>query len=129
MKRTERVAIEEHPERRILECPMRQAFRPTRVCSPRQLPTDHDYAVSTREYQSDQPSQKLLDRPLALSSQGNEDRQSEQTRCPFLLTTVFQNAPRGKGFASPRKPRAPLTAPGRSERRCLRRKEKLGDVM
>ena len=67
MKRTERVAIEEHTERRILESPMRQAFRPTRVTSPRQLPTDHDYAVSTREYQSDQPSQKLLDRLLALS--------------------------------------------------------------
>jgi hypothetical protein len=29
---------------------------------PRQLPTDHDYAVSTREYQSDQPSQSRLDR-------------------------------------------------------------------
>ena len=28
MKRTERVAIEEHTERRILESPMRQAFRP-----------------------------------------------------------------------------------------------------
>ena len=28
----------------------------TRAVSPRQLPTDHDYAVSTREYQSDQPS-------------------------------------------------------------------------
>ena len=32
----------------------------TRVDSPRQLPTDHDYAVSTREYQSDQPSQNYL---------------------------------------------------------------------
>ena len=29
----------------------------TRARSPRQLPTDHDYAVPTREYQSDQPSQ------------------------------------------------------------------------
>ena len=28
----------------------------TRALSPRQLPTDHDYAVPTREYQSDQPS-------------------------------------------------------------------------
>jgi len=33
-----------------------------RLLAPRQLPTDRDYAVSTREYQSDQPSQKLLDR-------------------------------------------------------------------
>ena len=35
---------------------MRQDLIQTRVSSPRQLPTDHDYAVSTREYQSDQPS-------------------------------------------------------------------------
>jgi hypothetical protein len=32
---------------------------PTRVLSPRQLPTDHDHAVPTREYQSD-PSSRLL---------------------------------------------------------------------
>ena len=32
---------------------MRPAFRQARVTGPRQLPTDHDYAVSTREYQSD----------------------------------------------------------------------------
>ncbi len=36
---------------------------PTRVSSPRQLPTDHDYAVPTRGYQSDQPSHS----PLVLS--------------------------------------------------------------
>jgi transposase len=29
---------------------------PTRADCPRQLPTDHDYAASTREYLSDQPS-------------------------------------------------------------------------
>jgi hypothetical protein len=66
MARTERVAIEKHPERRILDSTMRPALRQTRVVSPRQLPTNHDYAVSTREYQTDQPSQKLLDRyPLS----------------------------------------------------------------
>ena len=34
----------------------------TRTCvlSPRQLPTDHDCAVPTRGYQSDQPSHSLL---------------------------------------------------------------------
>ncbi len=32
----------------------------TRVLSPRQLPTDHDHAVPTREYQSDQSSRMLL---------------------------------------------------------------------
>ena len=125
MKRTERVAIEEHTERRILESPMRQAFRPTRVTSPRQLPTDHDYAVSTREYQSDQPSQKLLDRLLALSLSWNQ--RPSNTGCrpsPFLLTPVSQNAPRRQGFrcAAP-KPGAPLTAAVRSATPCrLRRK-------
>ncbi len=55
-----RVAVEQHTARRILNallCDRR--LRPTRVSSVRQLPTDHDYAVSTREYQADQPSQKL----------------------------------------------------------------------
>ena len=33
-----------------------------RALSPRQLPTDDDHAVSTRVYQSDQPSQEPLDR-------------------------------------------------------------------
>lgn len=68
MFRTERVAIEEQPKRRILEVSMRSAFCQTHVLSPRQLPTHYDDAVSTREYQSDQPSQKLLNRLLALSS-------------------------------------------------------------
>jgi len=34
---------------------------------------------------------------------------------PFPLSLQFQNGPRRQGFASPRKTRAPLTAPGRSE--------------
>jgi hypothetical protein len=33
---------------------------PTRALSPRQLPTDHDHAVPTREYQGDQSSRMLL---------------------------------------------------------------------
>src|SRR3954447_4411752 len=33
---------------------------PTRALSARQLPTDHDHAVPTREYQSDQSSRMLL---------------------------------------------------------------------
>ena len=40
----------------------------TRDSSQRQLPTDHDHAVSTREYQTDQSSTKLPRLPLALSS-------------------------------------------------------------
>lgn len=39
----------------------------TRDNSQRQLPTDHDYAVPTREYQTDQSSLKLLRLLLALS--------------------------------------------------------------
>ena len=46
--------------------PMRQAFEPIRAPSPRQLPTDHDYAVLTREYQSDQPSRQPPRSPSAL---------------------------------------------------------------
>jgi hypothetical protein len=128
MIRTERVAIEEHTERRILENPMRQAFRPTRVPSPRQLPTDHDYAVSTREYQSDQPSQKLLDRYSLCPYRGVipiGGRATQVAALPlFLLTPVSQNAPRRQGLhcAAP-KPGAPLTAAVRSANpSCLRRK-------
>jgi hypothetical protein len=126
MMGTERVAIEEHTERRILESPMRQAFSQTRATSPRQLPTDHDYAVSTREYQSEQPSQKLLDRRLALSPSGPLCRSSRKTIYNprlSLLSPVSQNGPRSQGSASPRYHRAPLTAPGRSKKlSCLRRK-------
>jgi hypothetical protein len=123
MLRAERVAIEEHTERRTLASSMRQATRLTRASSPRQLPTDHDYAVPTREYQSDQPSQKLLDWPLALSSEKHNDQDERFV----LLATVFQNGPRRKGFASPRPHRAPLTAPGRSKLRSPRRKNQKWD--
>ena len=48
----------------------------TRLLSPRQLPTDHDYAVPTREYQTDQSSPKLLRPLLALFSNNfNEHNQ------------------------------------------------------
>ena len=40
----------------------------TRDNSQRQLPTDHDYAVPTREYQTDQSSLNLPQLLLALSS-------------------------------------------------------------
>jgi hypothetical protein len=39
----------------------------TRDSSQRQLPTDHDHAVPTREYQTDQSSLNLPRLPLALS--------------------------------------------------------------
>jgi hypothetical protein len=44
----------------------------TRVPSVRQLPTDHDYAASTREYQADQPSQKLPRSLPALPPKGKQ---------------------------------------------------------
>ncbi len=59
--------------RRILVTPLRYGLNGLiRATSPRQLPTDHDYAVSTREYQTDPPSFwlsscHLLCRPLPSS--------------------------------------------------------------
>ncbi len=50
----------------------------TRANSPRQLPTDHDYAVSTRGYQSDQPSQKLL-RPRPALPPKSEKKKEENS--------------------------------------------------
>jgi len=48
-------------KRRILPTFYAERFpNPTRASSPRQLPTDHDHAVPTREYQSDQSSRQLL---------------------------------------------------------------------
>jgi|ERR1017187_5809145 hypothetical protein len=49
----------------------------TRDISQRQLPTDHDYAVSTREYQTDQSSLKPA--PTAAGSV-LEKRQKQQQR-------------------------------------------------
>ena len=45
----------------------------TRDNSQRQLPTDHDYAVLTREYQTDQSSLKTARLLLALSSRKRKD--------------------------------------------------------
>jgi hypothetical protein len=38
-----------------------------------------------------------------------------ETPAAFPFRSMFQNGPRRQGCASPRTPRAPLTAPGRSE--------------
>jgi hypothetical protein len=58
--------------------PLRSVFGPTRVLSPRKLPTDHDYAASTREYQSDQPSRQASRPPLALPSRRNKSNDEEK---------------------------------------------------
>jgi hypothetical protein len=49
----------------------------TRATSPRRLPTDHDYAVSTREYQSDQPSRNYLDHHLRCLLMKEERRRKQ----------------------------------------------------
>ena len=49
----------------------------TRATSQRQLPTDQDYAVSTREYQTDQSSLKLARLLLALSSRKQKQLQPQ----------------------------------------------------
>ena len=58
---------------------------PTRAISPRQLPTDHDYAVSTREYQIDQSSHKLP-RPLRALPSNNFNNNSKTHECIADLT-------------------------------------------
>jgi hypothetical protein len=50
----------------------------TRDNSQRQLPTDQDYAVSTREYQTDQSSLKTARLLLALSSNYDENNDNNK---------------------------------------------------
>jgi hypothetical protein len=54
----------------------------TRDNSQRQLPTDHDYAVPTREYQTDQSSLKTA--PAAARSVfGKQQKQRQKTNPPI----------------------------------------------
>jgi hypothetical protein len=57
---------------------------PTRAFSPRQLPTDHDPAVPTREYQSDQSSRMLLGcrRPCCPKPRTLQAHQRERVPAP-----------------------------------------------
>ena len=48
-----------------------------------------------------------------------------ETPAPFPSLPRFRNGPRRQGFASPRLPRAPLTAPGRSEQSSHKRERGL----
>jgi hypothetical protein len=52
----------------------------TRDNSQRQLPTDHDYAVPTREYQTDQSSLNLPRLLLALSSRKSKSNYKDTHR-------------------------------------------------
>ncbi len=54
-----RAAVEGHTARSTLVNVLcGEPHGPTRAFSPRQLPTDHEHAVPTREYQSDRPSRQ-----------------------------------------------------------------------
>ena len=59
---------------------------PTRVLSPRQLPTDHDCAVPTRGYQSDQPSQLPLLLSPDLPAKGRSRLPKTQSTARLNLT-------------------------------------------
>src|SRR5271154_1349257 len=60
----------------------------TRDNSQRQLPTDQDYAVPTREYQTDQSSLKLPRLLLALSSRNPQRKQHRQNPQIAQVDTV-----------------------------------------
>src|ERR1039457_2168599 len=67
----------------------------TRDASPRQLPTDHDCAVSTREYQTDQSS--LTPAPTAAGPalekrQKQQQRQKQPHRCAGLTGSLHIRA-------------------------------------
>src|SRR5579862_3553846 len=77
----------------------------TRVSSQRQLPTDHDYAVPTREYQLDQssplPATAAADPVLEVQRQKQPQRfadidrrvghHSPRTRCRLSLLAILLN--------------------------------------
>ena len=55
---------------------------PIRVLSARQLPTDHEHAVPTREYQSDQSSRMLLGCPRPCCPKQNTLKAHQRERVP-----------------------------------------------
>ena len=60
--------------------------------SQRQLPTDHDYAVPTREYQTDQSSLNLPRLLLALSSRKSNYKDTRRLRRVDTVTPYQGNA-------------------------------------
>jgi hypothetical protein len=63
----------------------------TRDNSQRQLPTDHDYAVPTREYQTDQSSLKSARLLLALSSRKRNYKNAHKHRRVDTVTPYQGN--------------------------------------
>ena len=76
----------------------------TRDFSQRQLPTDHDYAVPTREYQTDQSSFQAARLPLALRSKNNSKNKNHPTNVQ-RLTGSLHISPRGKATRSTQFPK------------------------
>src|SRR5215831_5507766 len=68
-----------------------RATAPTRAFSARQLPTDHDYAVPTREYQSDQSSRLLPPLSSAYCPSPNNQNTSAQSSPAGTLESPCQN--------------------------------------
>src|SRR4051812_46222660 len=64
----------------------------TRDNSQRQLPTDHDYAVPTREYQTDQSSLKPA-QAAARSVIGEKQKQRQRQKQPHRLRRVDRVTP------------------------------------
>jgi hypothetical protein len=64
----------------------------TRDNSQRQLPTDHDYAVPTREYQTDQSSLKPA-QAAARSVLGEKQKQPQRQKQPHRLRRVDRVTP------------------------------------
>src|SRR5487761_2303463 len=59
----------------------------TRAISQRQLPTDHDYATSTREYQTDQSSLKTAS-TAAGPALGKQPKQRQRQKQPHIFAEV-----------------------------------------
>jgi hypothetical protein len=64
----------------------------TRANSQRQLPTDHDYAVPTREYQTDQSS-LITAQAAARSVLGKRQRQQQRQKQPHGFAEVDRVTP------------------------------------
>ena len=97
----------EHTKRRtLLIFSAERAPAPTRALSPRQLPTDHGHAVSTREYQTDQSSRQLLGCHLLCCPKTTTAQGSPAGTCSRSAARRSwggcQNGARRQGFASPR---------------------------
>ena len=90
----------------------------TRVVSQRQLPTDHDYAVSTREYQTDQSSLKSAP-AAARSVLGKKQKQRQLQKQPHRFRKVDTVTPyQGKSLVVLSTPPASCRLAGLSDT-CL----------